>query len=381
MNEDPTLHPIQFIKGRGAGSNQRSRFEWWARTRENVEPLPADEAYEAYEGDTDVKESIDGPMPLRTSVTPVHARSIISRNTSPDLSFDQSINPYQGCEHGCIYCFARPTHAYLNLSPGIDFETKIFAKVNAAELLRTELARKSYVPGLIALGANTDPYQPAERSLGISRQILQVLAQCNVPVAITTKSALVVRDLDILAPMAERGLVRVHMSIATLDNALARKMDPRANAPAKRLEAIGKLAAAGVPVSVFSSPMIPAINDVELEAILAAAASVGARHASMIILRLPLEVRDLFVQWLEAHYPLRARHVMHRVQVMRGGKDYDASFGTRMRGTGLFADLLQQRFQIACRKLGLVPHGGKLDVSQFRRPGGVTAQGDLFGAI
>jgi DNA repair photolyase len=365
VSQDQFVRPVKFVKGRGAGSNTGSRFDSWSRSEEHAQPAEFDEEDE---------------IKLKTTVTAQNARSIISRNDSPDIGFDQSINPYIGCEHGCVYCFARPNHAYLGLSPGIDFETKIFAKVNAAQLLRAELARKSYQPGLIALGAATDPYQPAERTLGISRQILEILAECNVPVSVTTKSALVVRDLDILAPMAAKGLARVHMSIATLDNELARKMDPRANAPAKRLEAIRQLAAEGVPVSIYSSPMIPVINDAELEAILGAAAQAGATYAGMIILRLPLEVRDLFVEWLEVHFPMRAKHVMSRINQMRDGKDYDSKFGTRMIGTGHFADLMQQRFQLACRKLKLTPwgRGASVDTTQFQRPREPGSQTELF---
>ncbi|WP_328700399.1 PA0069 family radical SAM protein [Caenimonas soli] len=358
---------MNFVKGRGAGSNVPSRFNSWSRSKENVESF---------------EEEAEGEEPrLRTMVTLREAKSIISRNSSPDLGFDQSINPYQGCEHGCIYCFARPTHAYLGLSPGIDFETKIFVKANAAELLRKELASKKYQPGLIALGASTDPYQPIDRKLGITRQVLEVLAECNAPVAVTTKSALIVRDIDLLAPMAAKGLLRVHMSIATLDNELGRKMDPRANAPAKRLEAIRELSREGIPVSIYSSPMIPAINDMEMESILEAAATSGATHASMVVLRLPLEVRDLFVEWLEAHFPQRAKHVMSLVNQLRDGKDYDSSFGTRMTGTGVIANLLQQRFQLACKKLGLARWGlaaAQGDTSQFRPPRDRSGQTELF---
>ncbi|NPC58461.1 PA0069 family radical SAM protein [Caenimonas soli] len=359
-------HPLNFVKGRGVGSNVPSRFNSWTRTKEDVEALE-DEA--------------DGDEPkVRTEVTLRQAKSIISRNSSPDLGFDQSINPYQGCEHGCVYCFARPTHAYLGLSPGLDFETKIFAKSNAAELLRKEFASKKYQPGLIALGAATDPYQPIDRKLGITRQVLEVLAECNAPVAVTTKSALVVRDIDLLAPMAAKGLVRVHMSIATLDNELGRKMDPRANAPAKRLEAIRELSRAGIPVSVYSSPMIPAINDMEMESILEAAAAAGATQASMVILRLPLEVRDLFVEWLQEHFPQRAKHVMSLVSQLRDGKDYDSSFGTRMTGTGVLAGLLRQRFELARKSLGLAHWRltTQGDTSQFRPPREPGGQADLF---
>ena len=355
---------IRFSKGRGAGNNQVKRFS--AYTREQDRDF------------LDHQEDEGGPPRPRTVVTPRAARSIISRNASPDLAFSQSINPYEGCEHGCSYCYARPTHAYLGLSPGLDFETKIFSKPNAAELLRAELSRPSYVPSMIALGANTDPYQPIERELQITRQVLQVLAECHLPVAITTKSALVVRDLDILAPMAAKGLVRVHVSLGTLDHTLARRMEPRANSPTKRLEAIARLAAAQVPVGVFSSPIIPALNDAEMESVLKAARDAGASSASYIILRLPLEVRDIFVQWLHEHYPLKADHVMNLIRQMRDGQDYDADFRVRMRGTGEFAKMLAHRFKIAARRLGLNADRASMDVSQFRRPSEQTDQLDLF---
>ncbi|SEA85764.1 PA0069 family radical SAM protein [Variovorax sp. YR216] len=343
MDTDSSHAILHFVKGRGVGSNERSRFEAWKRERD-LEHLEAQRT----------EEDPDEVLPSRdTDVRLVDARSILSFNNSPDVGFDQSINPYQGCEHGCVYCYARPTHAYLGLSPGLDFETKIFAKSNAAGLLRKELARKSYKPSLIALGANTDPYQPIERELGITRSVLEVLSDFNAPVSITTKSALVARDIDILAPMAQKGLARVNISLATVDPKLARILDPRANAPHRRLRAMTELSEAGVPVSVFASPMIPAINDKELESILEAAAAAGATSASMIVLRLPLEVRDLFVEWLQEHFPLRAGHTMSLVRQMRGGADYDASFGSRMRGTGQYATLLRQRFSVAVRRLGL----------------------------
>jgi DNA repair photolyase len=363
------MHSIQFIKGRGTGSNPGSRFD--AFQREALAPELQD-----WPGD-DAPDGDEAARP-KTVVVQQMARSIISRNQSPDIGFGQSINPYQGCEHGCVYCYARPTHAYLGLSPGLDFETQIFAKTNAAELLRAELGRPAYTPGLIVLGANTDPYQPIERKLGITRALLQVLAECQLPIGIITKNALVTRDLDILSPMAAKGLVHVSISLTTLDHALARKLDPRASAPTSRLQAMQTLTHAGIPVAVFASPMIPAINDVELEKILQAAAGAGARYASYVLLRLPLEVRDLFVQWLEQHFPLRAEHVMHRVQEMRGGKDYDANFASRMKGQGLFAELLAQRFQIALQRYGLQKLPANTDVSQFRPPTKPTAQSSLF---
>ncbi len=313
---------------------------------------------------------------MRTVVTEQRARSIISRNDSPDIPFDRSLNPYAGCEHGCIYCYARPTHAWLGLSPGLDFETRIFAKTNAAELLRQELSRPGYTPALIALGANTDPYQPAERKFEISRALLQVLSEFNHPVGITTKSALVTRDIDILAPMAERNLVRVYVSIGTLDPELARIMDPRAPSPQRRMEAVRRLADAGIPTGVLHSPVIPAINDKDIEAVLAAAAEAGAESADYVMLRLPLEVRDLFVQWLEQHFPLRAAHVMSLVQQMRDGRDNDPNFGSRMRGLGPHAELVSQRFRLAARRFGLNAARIPLDASQFSVP---AAAGDQLG--
>lgn len=365
---DPDAAPIHFVKGRGAGSNGRSRFEGWQRVP-NLDYLETERG----EFDPEVE-----PQPIATEVTVSEARSIISYNTSPDIPFSQSINPYSGCEHGCIYCYARPTHAYLGLSPGLDFETKLVAKGNAAELLRQELSRKSYDPSHIALGANTDPYQPIERGFGITRSVLEVLSEFRVPVSITTKSALVVRDIDLLAPMAAMGIARVNISLATLDSRLARIMDPRANSPQRRLRAIEELSLAGIPVSVFASPMIPALNDVDLEAILEAAAAVGAKHASMIVLRLPLEVRDLFVDWLHQHFPLRAEHVMSLVRQMRNGADYDSNFGARMRGSGAYAALLRQRFQIARRRFGLAEDPAPLSTSLFRRQVTPARQHDLF---
>lgn len=366
-NARPTV--ISFVKGRGAGSNARSRFDAWGREKDL-------EHFEQQRTSDEPEELV----PRRpTEVRAVEAQSILSYNNSPDIGFEQSINPYQGCEHGCVYCYARPTHAYLGMSPGLDFETRIQAKTNAAELLRKELARASYRPSLIALGANTDPYQPAERDLGITRSVLEVLSDFNAPVSITTKSALVTRDIDILAPMAKKGLARVNISLATLDPILARILDPRANAPHRRLRAIQDLSAAGVPVSVFASPMIPAINDMQLESILAAAAAVGATSASMIVLRLPLEVRDIFVEWLNEHFHDRAAHVMSLVRQMRGGADYDATFGTRMRGTGQYAALLRQRFEVAVRRLGLLRHGASNNTALFRVPGPpASAQAVLF---
>lgn len=368
MGHTPSSATVRFVKGRGVGSNTTSRFDAWGRETdlEHLERVRVD-------ADPD-----DDRPSARTEVMEQEARSIISYNTSPDIPFNQSINPYAGCEHGCVYCYARPTHAYLGMSPGLDFETKLIAKTNAAELLRKELGRKSYEPSLIALGANTDPYQPIERTYGITRSVLQVLAEHRAPVSITTKSALVTRDIDILAPMAAAGLARVNISLATIEPELARIMDPRANAPHRRLTAIQELAGAGIPVSVFASPMIPALNDRELEAIVEAAARAGATHASMIVLRLPLEVRDLFQEWLHEHFPMRAEHVMSLVRQMRGGLDYDANFGTRMRGQGHYAALLTQRFSIACRKFGVSRTPSALGTSMFISSRKELGQSELF---
>ncbi len=350
--------PDQPRKGRGAISNESGRFEPHGR-------VAVDDGW-ALDAEEDLP-------PLRTSVGHDSSRSVIARNDSPDVPFERSINPYKGCEHGCIYCFARPTHAYLGLSPGLDFETKLFAKPDAARLLEAELARPSYTPDVIALGTNTDPYQPVERHLEITRSILEVLARAHHPVAIATKSNLILRDLDILAPMANARLAKVFVSVTTLDPGLARRMEPRASRPALRLEAIRRLAEAGIPTGVLTAPMIPALNDEELEAILEAAARAGARSANYILLRLPLEIADLFSEWLEAHFPDRKDHVLNLLRGMRGGKLYQSGWGKRMRGTGVYADLLARRFELACQRLGLDEHDWDLDVSQFRRP---TLPGD-----
>ena len=318
---------------------------------------------------------VDGEPPPhpRTAVTEEAARSIISRNDSPDVPFAQSINPYRGCEHGCFYCFARPTHSYLELSPGLDFETKLFAKTNAAERLRAELAKPGYRCSPIALGANTDPYQPIERRYRITRQILELLAECRHPFSIVTKNALVERDLDLLAPLAEKRLVKVFLSVTTLDNRLAAKMEPRASAPHRRVQAIRALHDAGVPVGVMFAPVIPMINDAELESVLEAARAAGADSAGYVMVRLPHELKTLFREWLEQHLPLRAEHVLSLIQQMRGGRDYDSEFGTRMRGEGVFAQLIAKRFQLAHQRLGF--SGGRertLDCTQFVAPRKVT---------
>ena len=326
----------------------------------------------------DDREALDGaPAPIRTTVTVEHPRTIITRNRSPDIPFDRSINAYRGCEHGCIYCFARPTHAFHDLSPGIDFETKLFAKPNAAVLLRAELMKRSYRCGPIAMGTNTDPYQPIERDWRITRNCIELLADCDHPLMITTKSDRVMRDLDLLAPMAAKGLVSVMVSVTSLDPKIAMTLEPRAPAPHKRLAAIKALSDAGVPVQVSISPLIPAITDHETEAILEAAAEAGARSASFIPVRLPHEVAPLFRAWLDEHVPDRAGKVMGMIQSIRGGgRDNDPNFGTRMRGRGPLYDLMLTRFKIACRRYGLNGTRIVLRTDLFRPPEG--AQGRLF---
>jgi DNA repair photolyase len=307
--------------------------------------------------------------PLETQVTIERARSILSHNDSPDVGFDTSINPYRGCEHGCIYCYARPSHAYLELSPGLDFESKLFAKTNAAELLREALAKPGYKPSPIALGANTDCYQPIERKYRITRSILEVLAECEHPVTIVTKSALIERDLDLLGPMAAKNLVRVFVSIGTLERELARKLEPRAASPQRRLDVLKSLRKNNVPCGVMVAALIPALNDKTMERVLEAAAEAGAQEAAYVIMRLPNELKDLFKEWLAAHYPERAQHVISIVHQVRGGRDNDPRFGTRMTGTGNFAELVDKRFSIACRRLGLNRQTwGELDCSRFRPP-------------
>ncbi|OYX39604.1 MULTISPECIES: PA0069 family radical SAM protein [unclassified Sphingomonas] len=325
----------------------------------------------------DARVAIDGaPPPLQTIVTIETPRTIITRNTSPDVPFDRSINPYRGCEHGCIYCFARPTHAFLDLSPGLDFETRLFAKPDAPTLLRDELAKRGYVPAPIAFGTNTDAYQPIERDWRIMRACLELLSACNHPLTITTKSDRVVRDIDLLAPMAARQLASVMISITTLDPRTAMTMEPRAPSPAKRLAAIRALSAAGIPVHVSISPVIPGITDHEMETILEAAATAGADTASFIPVRLPWEVAPLFRAWLDTHFPDRAAKVMAIVQQLRGGRDNDPGFGSRMRGQGPWGDLFRSRFSIACRRLGLNLSRIELRCDLFRPPAG--PQGELF---
>jgi DNA repair photolyase len=312
-----------------------------------------------------------------TQIIEERVRSILASNDSPDLSFDLSINPYRGCEHGCVYCYARPTHSYLNLSPGLDFETRIIAKVNAAERLREAFASRSFQPALLNIGAATDAYQPAERRLRITRSVLEVMAECRHPFSLVTKSSGIERDLDLIAPMAQENLAAVYVSVTTLDAHLARIMEPRAAAPHRRLQTIRALAQAGVPVGVSLSPMIPFINEPEIEKILEAAAEAGARAAFCVVIRLPWEVNPIFQDWLRQHWPLKADRVMARIREMRGGRDYDASFGTRMRGEGVWAQLVRQRFDKAVAKFGLDQQRLPLDLTKFRRPAG-TAQRELF---
>jgi DNA repair photolyase len=343
---DPALR-----RGRGAVTNSSGRYENYRRVAE-------DDGWGVLEDAT----------PFKTEVTVEKAKTIITRNDSPDISFDRSVNPYRGCEHGCAYCYARPSHAHMGLSPGLDFETKLFAKTNAAALLEQELSAPAYQPKTLALGANTDVYQPIERSHRITRGILEVLSRMNHPVGIVTKSGLVTRDIDLLAPMAAKGLAKVAISITTLDRKLARELEPRAATPEKRLQTIRQLTAAGIPVTVLVAPVIPGLNDSEIEAILAEAKKAGACDAGYVILRLPLELRDLFRQWLMDHAPGKLRHVMSLVQSTRGGKDYDASWGQRQTGTGPFAWLIGRRFEMAADNLGFNKKRVKLRTDMFVKP-------------
>ncbi len=348
-------------RGRGAQSNAAGRYEPLAR-------VAFDDGWR----------SLEELPPFKTTVQTDATRKIVTRNESPDIGFDRSINPYRGCEHGCVYCFARPTHAYLGLSPGLDFESKLFVKPEAAELLERELSAPGYKPAVIAIGTNTDPYQPIERKYQVMRRILEVLDRAGHPVGIVTKSALVLRDLDILARMAERKLAKVALSVTTLDAELARKMEPRAATPMRRLETLRRLAQAGVPTTVMVAPVIPALNDMEIERILEAAHTAGVREAGYVLLRLPLEVRDLFREWLMANYPDRYRHVMQLVRDMRGGKDYDSTWGTRMKGTGPYAWMIGRRFELACEKLGLNAARVNLTTQHFRAPKAGSEQLSLF---
>ncbi|ALV06031.1 PA0069 family radical SAM protein [Roseateles depolymerans] len=324
------------------------------------------------------QEAREEHLPPRTEVMEEHAKKILSSNQSPDIGFDYSINPYRGCEHGCIYCFARPTHSYLNLSPGLDFETRLVAKVNAAQRLRETLASPSYQPSYLCIGTATDAYQPVERKLGITRQIIEVLAEAQHPFSLVTKSSGVERDLDLLAPMAQRNQVSVYVSVTTLDSELARTLEPRAAAPHRHLQTIRALSEAGVPVGVSVSPLIPFLNEPELERILEAAAEAGAQRAFSIPLRLPWEVNPLFQDWLQQHQPAKAARIMARLRDMRGGKDNDARFGTRMKGEGIWAELMHQRMRKACERFGLGRQRHELDFSQFRAPAMEAGQQSLF---
>ncbi len=348
-------------RGRGAALNTAGRFETVSRTIED-----------------DGWHSLEDLPPFKTEVQIEKPRSVITRNDSPDLNLDRSVNPYRGCEHGCIYCFARPSHAYVGLSAGLDFETKLFAKPDAARLLERELAKPGYKVKPLALGTNTDPYQPIEKEWRITRQIIEVLKAADHPVMIVTKSALVTRDIDLLAPMAEKGLVRVALSVTTLDRKLARAMEPRCSTPPKRLEAIRALSDAGIPTSILMSPIIPALNDHEIERVLDSGKAAGAAEASYVLLRLPLEVSPLFRDWLLRHYPDRYRHVMSLVRSMRGGKDYDAEFGKRMKGTGPYAWQIGRRFDLAAKRLELNTTRRTLNSDLFTPPLGAGVQLALF---
>lgn len=357
--------------GRGALSNRSGRYQ--AHTREDLN----DDRHDGWD-DSDARSGNTGLPRIKTTVTVDASRSIITRNQSPDIPFDRSINPYRGCEHGCVYCFARPSHAYLGLSPGLDFETRLLAKPDAAALLLEELSRPNYRCAPIALGTNTDPYQPVEREWRITRAILEVMSSCSHPVTVVSKSALIERDLDILAPMARDKLVQVCISVTTLDRALARRLEPRAAAPQRRLEVLQALSEAGIPCGVLFAPVIPALNGAEMESVLATAREAGACFAGYVMLRLPLEVRDLFQEWLRVHAPLKAQHVMSLVRQMRGGKDYDPQWGTRMTGTGPYAQIIAKRFRLACQRLGLDKGQAELDCSRFQAPARQGEQLSLF---
>ncbi|RED48605.1 PA0069 family radical SAM protein [Aestuariispira insulae] len=367
MEQTEHTHPVlpdRPRKGRGSVSNRTGRFE--RETRQAV-----DDGW-----DLDEDEALP---PLRTHLSVDASRTIITKNESPDIPFDRSINPYKGCEHGCVYCFARPTHAYLGLSPGLDFESKLFFKPNAPDLLRKELSKKGYKVRPIAFGTNTDPYQPVERDKKITRQLLEILRDFNHPFTIVTKSALILRDLDILSEMADKNMVSVHLSVTTLDHKLANKLEPRASTPQKRLEAIHRLAEAGVPVGCMAAPMVPALNDMEMERIFTAARDAGATRANYILLRLPLEITELFEEWLATHVPDRADHVMSLIRQCRDGQTYRSGWGTRFRGTGPYATLMSQRFKLAMRKLGLTPERQEnLDCNRFRVPPQAGDQIPLF---
>ena len=352
-------------RGRGATANPDGRFE----------PIQRERFDDGWEGEDDEDEVEIG---FRTEVTVEKPRTIITRNDSPDIGFDRSINPYRGCEHGCVYCFARPTHAYQGLSPGLDFETKLFAKPNAAELLKKELSAKGYAPETIAIGTNTDPYQPIERTWRITRQVLEVLEAANHPVGIVTKSGLVTRDIDILGRMAERGLAKVAISVTTLDPKLARRMEPRAATPTRRLATIRQLTDAGIPVSVLVAPVVPAINDHEMEGILRAAYAAGAREAGYVLLRLPHELKGIVRDWLAENYPDRMKHVLSLVEDTRGGKLYDSAFGQRQTGVGPYAWMIGRRFETAAQRLGFNTTRTRLRTDLFRAQTEKAAQLALF---
>jgi DNA repair photolyase len=361
--ETRTYGPVEAERrrGRGATANPDGRYE----------PIQKERFDDGWEID-------DDELGFRTEVTIEKPRTIITRNDSPDIGFDRSINPYRGCEHGCIYCFARPSHAYQGLSPGLDFETKLFAKPNAAELLKKELAAPGYEPRMIAIGTNTDPYQPIERTYRITRQVLEVLDAANHPVGIVTKSALVTRDIDILSSMADRGLAKVALSVTTLDPKLARRMEPRAAAPTRRLTTIRQLSEAGIPVSVLVAPIVPAINDHEIESILRAAYAAGAREAGYVLLRLPHELKGIVRDWLAENYPDRMKHVLSLVEDTRGGKLYDSAFGQRQTGVGPYAWMIGRRFEAAAQKLGFNTERTRLRTDLFRQPVKEAAQLALF---
>ena len=363
----PAAHiPIHAIKGRGAATRLAHRF---SRDERNA----FDDGWGTLE--EGAAEAEDLP-PLATEVRFEDVKSVLNENDSPDVSFDRSLNPYRGCEHGCIYCFARPTHSYLNLSPGLDFETKLIAKRNIVEVLRTELGRKGYRPSHIAIGTATDCYQPIERELRLTRSIIELLKETRHPFALVTKSSAVEHDLDLIAPMAAQHLAAVYVTVTTLDGELARKLEPRAAAPHRRLRTIRTLAEAGVPVGVSVAPQIPFVNE-DMEQVLEAAWAAGARSAFYTVIRLPWEVAPLFKEWLELHYPQRADRIMARIHEMRGGKDYDADFATRMKGSGLWADLIRQRFEKAANRIGFNRERIPLDLGAFRPPG-AAGQGSLF---
>jgi DNA repair photolyase len=357
----PSLHPPP--KGRGAKSNASGRYE--------------SAAVEAFDDGWTVED--EGPAQLATTLTAEKARTILTRNDSPDIGFDRSINPYRGCEHGCIYCYARPAHAYMGLSPGVDFETRLFFKPEAAQLLEKELSKPGYRPAPIHIGGNTDPYQPVEKQLRITRGVLEVLDRFNHPFSIITKSALIARDADILGSMGRRGLARAYVSITTVDRQLARAMEPRAATPERRFQAVRALADSGCPVGVGFAPIIPGLNDHEMEAVLEGARDAGATSAMFVVLRLPLEIKDLFAEWLAAERPDRAKRVLSLVRQMRGGRDYDSQWGSRMVGKGPVADLISKRFDLACARLGLNRERWPMRLDLFKVPEKPKAQMDLFG--